>query len=231
MNKPISFGTIEGCGNHTDSLQIAAAAVAIGIPFYKDKFITTAQGDGIKEIRAIFNFSGASIEGNTIAMLSTVWNDKKWIKNNPNTEVVKIKKAFQAMFDLADQAKGGRHIFPVVKEKDTIYTASTAAAATMIAIGHNCLGVTKFSGSQFMHFNRAAASDLALWNDKDIHLKLPEHIISYIKCALLNWKILVEAINTKPEFMAVKHNGRTAFVGKNDSKETQLKLEKLLYRK
>jgi hypothetical protein len=54
--------------------------------------------------------------------------------------------------------------------------------------------------------------------------------LSYIKAALLNWKQLLHDIKT-PTHTAVKHKGRTAYIGKDDDQKTILTLEKLLYRK
>lgn len=230
-NNKITFGTLQSKSSSTDSLQVAAAAVSLNIPFLPDRFITTAHGDGLKKIRAVFNFSGKSPDGNSIQMLSNAWTDKKWLDANPKSEVAIIKKAFKAMFDLADQAKGTSHLYQPCERRDTIYTASTAAAATLIAIGHPCYGYTKFSGSLFWHFDRAATSDIALWNDKNIHERLPDHIVSYVKCALLNWKTLLTEVNSRPEFTAVKHKNRTAFVPRSADEKEQINLEKLLYRK
>jgi len=222
----------EQVDGNTDSLQIAACAVALGIPFDKNRFITTANGEGIKNTRAIFHFSGSSPEGNTIQALVKVWSDMRWLDANAKTEVAMIKKAFKAMFDMADQSTGKKgEIYPKKTKQDTIYTASTAAAATLVGLGHPCYGYTKHAGSYFWHFDRMASSDLALWNDKNIHMVLPDSPVSYVKCALLNWKVLINEVSQRAEFTAIQHKGRTAYVHKNDDAKTQSKLEQLLYRK
>jgi hypothetical protein len=226
MNKP-RFETLDG---QTSNAKIAATAIALDVPLLADKPWTIAVGDGINGVRAIWNFHGASPDGNSIGAINTAWNDEKWLASNPKHEVTVIKKAFGELAKLADTARGIAHHYDQIQPRDTIYTASSAMAATMISLGHPCQGYTKGHDSIFWRFDRAAASDMALWADHDLHVKLPTIMISYVKCALLNWKILLDACRN-PGITAVKHGTRTAFVGKNDDQKTQLLLEKLLYRK
>jgi hypothetical protein len=66
--------------------------------------------------------------------------------------------------------------------------------------------------------------------DREIHVKLPTADLSYIKAALLNWRQLLTDLKSSSH-SAVKHKGRTAYIGKDDDQKTILTLEKLLYRK
>lgn len=215
----------------TKNLQLAATAISLDVPLDKVRPYSSAQGDGFRDKRMVWHFSSASPDGNTIKAVTNAWNDPKYLLANPNSEVAKCKEAFNYLSEMSEIAKGKANGIEVNKHEDTIYTASTAAAAALRALGHPLYGYSKHSGSYFWHFNRAAASDLALWADKDLHVKLPDLMLSYIKCALLNWKTLVQIAFEHAEFYTVKHGQRTAFVNKNDNEKTQLELERLLYRK
>jgi hypothetical protein len=215
----------------TKNLQLAATAISLDVPLDKNRPYTSVIGDGFGDKRMVWHFSGASPDGNTIKAVTNAWNDAKYLLANPNSEVSKCKEAFNYLVEMSEVAKGKASFLQVNRELDTIYTASTAAAAALRALGHPCYGYTKHSASYFWHFNRAAASDLALWGDKDLHVKLPDMMLSYIKCALLNWKTLVQISFEQAEYYAVKHGQRTAFVNKNDNEKIQLELERLLYRK
>ena len=132
---------------------------------------------------------------------------------------------------MAEQAKGGaEYAQRITVGLDTIKTASTPAAATLVALGHPCKGWSHYNGSTWWHFDRAAAVDLDLWMDREIHVKLPTADLSYIKAALLNWRQLLTDLKSSSH-SAVKHKGRTAYIGKDDDQKTILTLEKLLYRK
>ncbi len=223
----MNLSTLEG---DTSNAKIAATAIALDVPLHPDRPWTVATGEGIKGIRTIWNFKGASIDGNTIGSITKAWHDEKWISANQNHEVARIKIAFAELSKLADTAKGKAWHYDPILRGDTVSSASTAMAATLIALGHPCKGFTRGNECLFWHFDRAAASDMALWSDHNLHVKLPSTMISYIKCALLNWKTLLNEC-TIPEYTAVKHGARTAFVSKNDTAKTQSTLEKLLYRK
>lgn len=226
MNKP-RFETLDG---ETSNVKIAATAIALDVPLLPEKPWTIVSGDGIKGKRAIWHFKGASPDGNSIAAVTKAWHDDAWLAANPTHEVTRIKAAFDAIHKLGDTAQGKASHYSEIKPGDTIHTASTAMAATMIALGHPCKGYTRGSDCIFWRFDRAAASDMALWADHALHVKLPTTAISYIKCALLNWRTLLEAVN-RPSMLAIKHGTRTAFVSKDADKKTQETLEKLLYRK
>lgn len=226
MNKP-RFETLDG---QTSNAKIAAAAIALDVPLLQEKPWTVAAGDGINGVRVIWHFKGASPDGNTIAAVANAWKSDEWLAKNPNHEVTRIKLAFDELHRLSDTAKGAARHYDAILPRDTISNASTAMAATLIALGHPCKGYTRGNACLFWHFDRAAASDMALWEDHNLHLKLPTTMISYIKCALLNWRVLLTDC-AKPELIAVKHGTRTAFVDKNVDQKTQITLEKLLYRK
>ena len=187
-------------------------------------------GDGIKSRRIIWQFAGASPTGNTAQIVAKAWFDDEWIAKNSKHTLARIKRAFTAMFLMAEQSKGGMRYVEECTNADTIKTAGTAIAATMVGLDHPCLGSTQYGGSTWWHFDRAAAVDLDLWMDKEIHLKLPHSDLSYIKAALLNWKQLLSDIKSVTH-TAVKHKKRTAYIGKDDDQKTILTLEKLLYRK
>lgn len=226
MNKP-RFETLDG---ETSNAKIAAAAIALDVPLMADNPWTVAAGEGIKGTRVIWHFKGKSPDGNSIADVTNAWKNDAWIDKNPNHEITRIKIAFDALSKLADTAKGSSRHFDLIMPRDTISNASTAMAATLIALGHPCRGYSRGNGCLFWHFDRAAASDMALWSDRDLHVKLPGAMISYVKCALLNWKILLTEC-TAPQYIAVQHGTRTAFVGKGADAKTQETLEKLLFRK
>lgn len=231
MNKGSQFNATELAYGNTDSLQLAATAIALDIPLSKSNPYTTAAGHGIKDKRIIFHFEGNSPEGNSFTVVAKAWQDEKWLSDNPNHELSAIKYAFEVLRSMANHAKG---IAPYVGKKPlgiSSYTASTAAAATLVALGHPCIGYVAHMGSIFWHFNTCAQADLALWEDRDIHLKLPNSKLAYIKCALLNWKDLVDFSKSEATYQAVKHNGKTAYVSKNDDKNTINILDKLLHAK
>ena len=226
MNK-LRFETLDG---KTSNAKIAATAIALDVPLLQDNPWSIVAGDGIKGTRVVWNFRGKSEDGNSIADVTNAWQSDAWLTKHPNHEITRIKVAFDALTKLADTAKGQAHYYDLIIPRDTICNASTAMAATLIALGHPCRGYTRGNACVFWHFDRAAASDMALWLDHDLHAKLPNVDISYIKCALLNWKILLNECKS-PQYIAVQHGTRTAYVGKGADSKTQQTLEKLLYRK
>lgn len=214
----------------TTNPQIAATIIAIDVPLLKSAPMKNFVGDGLKAPRITWHFAGASPTGNTASMVIDAWYSDAWLQANPTHTVAKIKRAFEAMKALAQQAKGRDVYVDRCMFSDTICTASTPQAATMIALGHPCFGYTLHAGSYFWHFNRTADADMALWEDKLIHEKLPSEDLSYIKTALLNWRQLLTDIKI-PTHTAVQHGRRTAYVGRDDDAKAQSQIEKLLYRK
>jgi hypothetical protein len=233
MNTPLSSIRGSAIAHVTSEIsdpQLAATIIAIDIPLHQAAPMQVVVGDGIKSRRIIWQFAGASPTGNTAQIVAKAWHDDEWIAKNATHTLAKIKRAFAAMFLMAQQSKGGMRYVKECTNEDTIKTAGTAIAATMVGLDHPCLGSTQYCGSTWWHFDRAAAVDLDLWMDKEIHLKLPDADLSYIKAALLNWKQLLSDINSVTH-TAVKHKNRTAYVGKDDDQKTILTLEKLLYKK
>lgn len=233
MNTPLSAirgASIAHVTSEISDPQLAATIIAIDVPLHKAAPMQVIVGDGVKSRRIIWQFAGASPTGNTAQIVAKAWHDPEWIEKNQNHTLAKIKKAFAAMMMMARQAKGGDAYCGKNTNEDTIKTAGTAIAATLVAIGHPCLGWSSYSESIWWHFDRAAAVDLDLWMDKEIHLKLPTADLSYVKAALLNWKQLLADIKSSTH-TAVKHKGRTAYIGKDDDQKTILTLEKLLYKK
>lgn len=216
--------------SETSNPQLAAAIIAIDVPLLKTAPMNSFVGDGIKGTLTTWQFYGASPTGNTADMVIKVWHDDKWLEANASHTVAKIKIAFDAMYQLSRQAQGRGDYFQKCELADTVYTASTIQAATMIALGHVCLGYKVHASSYFWQFAQSAAVDMDLWADKLIHEKLPAADLSYIKVALLNWKQLISDIKTATH-TAVKHGKRTAYIGRDDDAKAQSQIEKLLYRK
>jgi len=210
--------------------KLAAAIISIDVPLHPTAPMRVIVGDGIRTQKIIWQFCGASPTGNTADIVMKAWFDESWLAKNPDHTLARIKTAFTVMWQMAEHAKGGAEYVSRASGGDTISTAGTPIAATLVALGHPCVGYSEHAGSTFWHFNRAAAVDLDLWMDKEIHIKLPTADLSYIKAALLNWKQLLTDIKTATH-TAVKHKGRTAYIGKDDDQKTILTLEKLLYRK
>jgi hypothetical protein len=233
MNTPLSSirgAAIAHVTSEISDPQLAATIIAIDIPLHQVAPMQVVVGDGIKSRRIIWQFAGASPTGNTAGLVAKAWFDDEWIAKNSTHTLARIKRAFTAMFSMAEQSKGGMRYVEECTNADTIKTAGTAIAATMVGLDHPCLGSTQYGGSTWWHFDRAAAVDLDLWMDKEIHLKLPDADLSYIKAALLNWKQLLSDIKSVTHTV-VKHKKRTVYVGKDDDQKTILTLEKLLYRK
>ena len=233
MNKPfqgVRGDSVAHIMQEITDPKLAAAIIAIDVPLMPNAPMRVIGGDGFSRPRVIWQFAGASPTGNTAGLVAKAWFDDEWVAKNSSHTLARIKHAFQVMFQMAEQAKGGSEYVSKCTHPDTIKTAGTPIAATMVALGHPCLGWTEYNGSTWWHFDRAAAVDLDLWMDKEIHLKLPSADLSYIKAALLNWKQLLHDIKTTTH-TAAKHKGRTAYVGKDDDNKTILTLEKLLYRK
>jgi len=233
MNTPLSSirgAAIAHVTSEISNPQLAATIIAIDIPLHQAAPMQVVVGDGIKTRRIIWQFAGASPTGNTAQIVAKAWHDDEWIAKNSTHTLARIKRAFTAMFSMAEQSKGGMRYVEECINADTIKTAGTAIAATMVGLDHPCLGSSEYGGSTWWHFDRAAAVDLDLWMDNEIHLKLPHADLSYIKAALLNWKQLLSDIKSVTH-TAVKHKNRTAYVGKDDDQKTILTLEKLLYRK
>jgi len=233
MNKPFQGVRGDSVAHMTQEIvdpKLAATIIAIDVPLMASAPMRVVKGDGIKTFKVIWQFNGASPTGNTAQLVTQAWHDESWIAKNANHTLAKIKLAFDVMFAMAEHTKGGVEYVSKCTASDTIKTAGTAAAATLVSLGHPCLGFTFYSDSIWWHFNRAAAVDLNLWMDKDIHERLPTADLSYIKAALLNWKQLLRDIKTATH-NATTHRGRTAYIGKDDDQKTILTLEKLLYRK
>jgi len=233
MNTPLNAMRGESIAHVTSEIsdpQLAATIIAIDIPLHKTAPMQVVIGDGIKSRRVIWQFSGASPTGNTAQLVAKAWHDAEWIEKNQSHTLAKIKLAFCVMMKMATQAKGGEPYCSKNTNADTIRTAGTAAAATLVAIGHPCHGWSLHSDSVWWHFDRTATTDLNLWMDREIHTKLPTADLCYVKCALLNWRQLLSDIKSTTH-TAVKHRGRTAYIGRDDDKKAILTLEKLLYKK
>jgi len=233
MNRPFQGVGGDSVAHLTQEIvdpKLAATIIAIDVPLLEHAPLRTIIGDGYKSKRIIWQFNGASPTGNTAALVAKAWFDDKWLAKNESHTLARIKRAFTAMHQMAEHAKGGIEYVGKCTNNDTIKTAGTPIAATLVALGHPCLGYSHYADSIWWHFDRAAAVDLDLWMDKEIHLKLPDADLSYIKAALLNWKQLLQDIKSNTH-TAVKHKNRTAYIGKDDDAKTILTLEKLLYRK
>jgi hypothetical protein len=233
MNKPFQGVRGDSVAHITQEItdpKLAATIIAIDVPLMPLTPMRVIKGDGYSKPRVVWQFAGASPTGNTAGLVTKAWFDDEWIAKNATHTLARIKRAFTAMFLMAEQSKGGIRYTHNCTNPDTVKTAGTAIAATMVGLDHPCLGSSEYGGSTWWHFDRAAAVDLNLWMDKEIHLKLPEADLSYIKAALLNWKQLLSDIKSVTH-TAVKHKNRTAYVGKDDDQKTILTLEKLLYRK
>jgi len=233
MNKPFQGVRGDSVAHITQEVtdpKLAAAIISIDVPLHPAAPLRVIAGDGIKTQKIIWQFAGASPTGNTADIVTKAWFDDSWQAKNPTHTLTRIKNAFSIMSAMAEQCKGGAEYVSRHSGGDTIKTASTPAAATIAALGHPCLGWASYSGSTWWHFDRAAAVDLDLWMDKDIHEKLPTADLSYIKAALLNWRQLLNDIRSVTH-TAATHRGRTAYIGKDDDQKTILTLEKLLYRK
>jgi hypothetical protein len=233
MNKPftgVRGDSVAHIMQEVTDPKLAAAIISIDVPLHPAAPMRVIVGDGIRAQKIIWQFCGASPTGNTAEVVMKAWFDEAWMLKNPEHTLTRIKRAFTVMWQMAEHAKGGAEYVSRVNSGDTISTAGTPIAATLVALGHPCLGYNEHAGSTWWHFNRAAAVDLDLWMDKEIHMKLPTADLSYIKAALLNWKQLLTDIKTATH-TAVQHKGRTAYIGKDDDQKTILTLEKLLYRK
>jgi len=231
MNKGDSVSATEISTNDTTHLKLAAAAIALDVPLDDRKQYTSASGSGINGTRTIIHFKGKSPQGDSFDVMAKAWYNEKWLSENPTHNLAIIKNAFEILHKMADHAKG---LKPYVGKKGigtSVSTASSIAAATLVSIGHPCIGYVNHMGSVFWHFNEAASGDLALWEDKQVHMKLPNLTLSYVKCALFNWVDLVKFSKEDGIYQAVQHNGKTAFVSKHDSKETINILDKLLHAK
>ena len=176
--------------------------------------------------------SQVQVPGMYLAPKDSCANALRELAKNGGTadQFAKIKKGFTAMMMMARQAKGGDLYCSKNTNDDTIKTAGTAAAATLVAVGHPCLGWSMHGECVWWHFDRAAANDLNMWMDREIHLKLPTEDLCYVKCALLNWRQLMADIKSTTH-TAVKHGHKTAYIGRDDDQKTILTLEKLLYKK
>ena len=127
--------------------KLAAAIISIDVPLNPNAPLRVIAGDGIATQKIIWQFAGASPTGNTADVVAKAWFDESWNAKNPTHTLARIKVAFAVMAAMAEQSKGGAEYVSKHTGGDTIKTASTPAAATIVALGHPCNGWSEYSGS------------------------------------------------------------------------------------
>ena len=62
---------------------------------------------------------------------------------------------------------------------------------------------------------------MAAWDDREWHLKNPEHPFAYIKCAMQNFSRLMDRIHRDVPLGMVRKRGKIALISLNASQHTQ----------
>jgi hypothetical protein len=232
MTKSIlpKFGvtTIDSAAHSTANPRLAATIYAFDVPLHEANPYTTSAGDGIVDVRVVWNFAQTDKAGNSPAEIAARWIDNVWMQRNETHPLAICKSAFAWHDKLKEMIEHGRglpqHYGPAV------VISNTRKAAVMAALGHPLIGWHRKPQNVLWCFAQAAAADAALYEDAALYTKLPDASISYAKGAILGHERMVAAIKSI-QFARVEHRGRVALIGRDCAGEKLNQLEKILYRK
>lgn len=227
------FVSLTGEGGATTNTRAAAALVAYDVPLDVSRTLTTISGDGITGVKVTWHLAELSARGESSAEMLKAWDNQEYAKANPDCPIVCIKAAFLRHAELVREIQQGT-IELFAPSVPFIETTHTQTAAAMEKLGHPIIGIAYGTNGYKFRFSQAAASDFALWTlpAGELEQRLPNALISYLWCAFDNHKVMVDFIKDRgPQFAAVHHRGRTAYVGADMSKEQINQLDRLLYRK
>jgi hypothetical protein len=226
------FVGVTGEGGATTNTRAAAALYALDVPLDLQRTLTSIAGDGIKGLQITWHFGEVSPNGDSSAKMLKAWDDQEWARNNPDCPLVNIKAAFLAYAEIARSIKEETlECRPAAVP--FLETVDTKMAACMVKLGHPISGVAYRDGKYRFRFNQCAGADFAVWNSVDsARTKHPDTLLHALWCAFDCHQRMVDFIKREgPHFAAVKHQGRTALIGKDMEQEQINQLEKLLYRK
>jgi hypothetical protein len=227
------FFSITGEGGATTNTRAAAALIAYDVPLDVSRTLTTISGDGITGTKVTWHLAEKNARGESSLEILKVWDDQEYAKANPDCPIVRMKAAFVRYAELVrDIQQGTIHLF--APSVPFIETHHTQTAAAMEQLGHPIIGVAYGTSGYKFRFSQSAAADFALWTlpPGELERRLPDALISYLWCAFDNHRVMVDFIKDKgPQFAAVQHRGRTAYVGADMSKDQINQLDRLLYRK
>lgn len=227
------FVSLTGEGGATTNTRAAAAIYALDVPLDEHRTLTSMAGDGIHGVRVTWHFKEASPRWGQSSAMIKAWDDREHAARHPDCPLVNIKAAFVRHAEIVREIKEGRlecKAPPAAK----CSTHCTKTAAAMERLGHPIAGITFADGRYWFHFAQVAAADFALWElpPGELEKRLPDSLISYLWCAFDNHRVMVDFIKDRgPQFAAVRHRGRTAFIGRDCNQSHINQLEKLLYRK
>jgi len=223
--------SLDGGTAATRNTQLAATIYAFDVPFNEANPYETATGDGISGVRVTWHFEQDSPSGNSPDAIIKRWLDDTWLAANPSHPLAQCKSAFRWLKDMVATAKQQTaDPLPNFIGGDSLIVMSNRQAACAAGVGHKFLGYSVRDGVYRWHLHRAAAADLALYEDKELHNRLPDENISYVRAALVNHDVLVGVIK-HVQFFRVEHRGRSAMIGNTIPKQQLDKLERILYRK
>jgi len=227
------FTILTGDGGATANTRCAAALYALDVPLDLSRTATTITGDGINGVSVTWHFKESSLKRGSTAAMIKAWDSREHAAANPDCPIVNIKAAFVRSAELTRQAKQGT-LDCKAPPPGACSTCSPQQAAAMEQLGHPIAGITLQDGRYFFHFAQAAAPDFALWDlpPGELEKRLPEALIAFLWCSFDNHRRMIDFIKREgPQFAAVSHRGKTAFISKTDSADQINKIEKILYRK
>ncbi|MGA0019466.1 MAG: hypothetical protein ACO3IL_05685 [Steroidobacteraceae bacterium] len=232
MTKSIlpKFGitTIDSAAHSTANPRLAATIYAFDVPLHAENPYTTSAGDGIANVRVIWNFTQTDRAGNSPSEIAKRWHDSAWIERTPNDPLAICRRAFDEFDRLKGMMQMGRGLPQHYGAACRV--TNTRKAAVMSALGHPLIGWQRNPRVTTWCFHEAAAADAALYDDPALYTKLPDSGISYAKGAITGHERMVEAIKNI-QFARVEHRGRVALIGRDCAGEKLNQLEKILYRK
>jgi hypothetical protein len=230
--KPFRVCAIGNVSSNTRNTQLAATIAAFDVPLKWPEPYTVQAGDGIEGIRVTWHFAESAPNGTQTKAMIVAWNDDEWLAANAEHPLAMARRAFRNYREMIEHVRGGPPVCPPLSSTElmTHWTGDTRKAACMEAIGHPMVGYSRSEDWLRWHFRQAAAADLALYDQPDLHLQLPTSSIAYVRASLVNYAEMLKWIKTA-QMIRVEHHGRIAVVGVNASKKWVDTLEKLLYRK
>lgn len=225
------FVSLTGEGGATTNTRAAAALYALDVPLDETRTFTSIAGDGINGVRVTWHFKEASPRWGQSAAMIKAWDDEAHAAAHPDCPLVNIKAAFKRFAELTTEIKQGTLVMKAPPEAKCS-TRCTRTAAAMERLGHPMTGTSQVDGFTWFHFPQSAASDFALWElpNGELEKRLPDALISYLWCAFFNHRVMVDFIKRNgAQFAAVKHRGRTAYIGKECDKNQINQLERILF--
>jgi len=100
--------TIDSAAHSTANPRLAATIYAFDVPLHESNPYTTSAGDGIVDVRVVWNFAQTDKAGNSPAEIAAKWIDTVWMQRNETHPLAICRSAFSWHAKLKEMIEHGR---------------------------------------------------------------------------------------------------------------------------